>query len=457
MIKQITNWFIGDYLKKTADIIEQARITLIYQILMTTFVLVAAVLPSLIINSHYIQLTRSGLVVVIFAILLFYLKFRQSVIFISHLMVAVGTANLIANTFFIFQRVDGVSYLLAVGDILFAFYFLNWSWVIFYTIINIGAVALFILLDYFNIYPVQKLSDPLSFDVFYISMLTIFILIVIMLRHFRIAFNLSSNTLKGALNQQKHLTQKYLNLSEEVSKARDKAEEINRLKTNFLNNMSHEIRTPLNGIIGIAQLIEAETDKESIKEYVDIQKKSGERLLNTINSILHLSRLEVVQPQLVLGRIEINQVVEECFTLLKVLAQQKRIDYIFRPSPTPLVCLGDVTLLHQVFNNLIGNAIKFTASGNVIVSVEIYEQDPDYLSVCIEDTGIGIAEEFLPKLFKPFLQESSGHGRQFQGSGLGLSIAKKYIELMGGDIKVESTKGIGSTFTALLPIHYENH
>lgn len=455
MRKRLQSWFIGDYLQNTPDTIEQARLVLIYHILLITPILIVATLPSMVLNGLYIQLIRSSIVVGIFIILLFSLKFHTSVNFISHSIMAVSTLYLIFNIYIIFQQVDeSSSYLLSSVNILFAFYFFRWRWVIVYVAINVLAVILFLVLDHFDVYHIGIPPRRIVFDVYFFTILTFYILISMILWHFRTAFNLSSESLKNALLQQQQISQEYQLLNQELQEAKLKAEEMNRLKTNFLNNMSHEIRTPLNGILGIAQIIEDETDNREIKEYITIQKKSGERLLNTINSILHLARLEAEPSQFQLEKIEINQLVEECFIALKTLAQQKKLSYTFSPHPAPLYCWGDATLLYQVMNNLIGNAIKFTPAGNIAISTGIFEKNTDFLFIRIQDTGIGISQEFLTKLFNPFLQESTGQNRQYEGSGLGLSIAQKYVELLGGNIVVESEKGIGSTFTVLLPLNH---
>jgi signal transduction histidine kinase len=226
---------------------------------------------------------------------------------------------------------------------------------------------------------------------------------------------------------------------------------MNRLKTNFLSNMSHEIRTPINGILGLSQVIELETEKEDIKGYVKLQQQSGQRLLNTITSILDLSRLESKRNQLTLKAIDINKLTQECFSTLEELAKQKGLEFTFAPSHEPLTCLSDETMLYQVVSNVVGNAIKFTEKGRIEVST--VKRHGAEAVIVVKDTGIGISEDFLPRVFNPFEQESSGRSRSHEGSGLGLSISKKYIELLGGEIDVQSTKDHGSTFEIVLPCY----
>ena len=225
---------------------------------------------------------------------------------------------------------------------------------------------------------------------------------------------------------------------------------MNRLKTNFLSNMSHEIRTPINGILGLSQVINLETDNPDIKAYVKLQQQSGKRLLNTITSILDLSRLEAKNSQLALKQIDINNLTLECIHSLASLARQKGLHFTYLPSDKPLICLADETMLYQVINNIVGNAIKFTEKGAVEVCTGALNANA---LIIVRDTGIGISEDFLPRIFNPFEQESTGRSRSHEGTGLGLSISKKYIELLGGEITIESEKDKGSTFRIALPLH----
>lgn len=236
--------------------------------------------------------------------------------------------------------------------------------------------------------------------------------------------------------------------------AKHKAEEMNRLKSNFLANMSHEIRTPLNGILGISQIIEEEENLEEIRQYIQLQKKSGERLLNTLTSILNLSRLEAEKTNFDLQVLDINKLIDEITESLQALAQSKGIYLKQELSFGELHCLADETLLFLILNNIIGNAIKFTHNGGVLVNASFSAINEKFISITIKDTGIGISRDFMHKIFIPFEQESSGQKRAYEGSGLGLSIAKKYVELLGGHILVESEKDKGSVFEILLP-HYQ--
>jgi signal transduction histidine kinase len=152
-----------------------------------------------------------------------------------------------------------------------------------------------------------------------------------------------------------------------------------------------------------------------------------------------------------LKAIDINKLTLECFETLEELAKQKNLDFTFTPSREALTCLSDETMLYQVLSNVVGNAIKFTDKGSVEIST--VKRRGTEAVIIVKDTGIGISDEFLPRVFNPFEQESTGRSRSHEGSGLGLSISKKYIELLGGEIDVRSIKDQGTTFEIVLPCY----
>jgi PAS domain S-box-containing protein len=236
--------------------------------------------------------------------------------------------------------------------------------------------------------------------------------------------------------------------------AKENAEEMNKLKSSFIANMSHEVRTPLNGILGVTQYLEEMDLSEDVKYFLKLQKESGFRLLDTINNIMSLSRLEAKTNQQELQSFDLNLFIQSQLGAFEIMAKQKNILLSFIPEKENIMVPLNEHLFYQVFNNLVGNAIKFTNEG----SVKIYTNANDnYAIFKVVDTGIGIEKENLDNIFEAFVQESTGTGRKYEGSGLGLAIAKKYVEWSGGNIKVESKKGKGSEFTLNLPLIINNH
>jgi signal transduction histidine kinase len=235
-------------------------------------------------------------------------------------------------------------------------------------------------------------------------------------------------------------------LVSELETARDSAEESARMKSIILNNMSHEIRTPMTAIIGFAQILAEELDSDHI-EFVNYITDNGQRLLDTINAILDFSKFEARQDVAQLETISLVEALSGHLALLKPIADSKDL-YLKLIADDEFELIFDETYFARTIYNLVGNAIKFTESGGVTVSVE---RGTGGVHISIQDTGIGIAEEFIPKLFSEFTQESDGLTRSHNGSGLGLAITERMVTAMGGIIIVSSLKGFGSCFTVVLP------
>ncbi|MCH8276782.1 MAG: GAF domain-containing protein [Bacteroidetes bacterium] len=250
-----------------------------------------------------------------------------------------------------------------------------------------------------------------------------------------------------AINQSRHNDERDRYELELIS-SKNRAEEMARLKSAFLTNMSHEIRTPLSGIIGFAQVLNEEVSEDQ-KEFTGLIQTSALRLLDTINSVLDLAKLEADQEKVRQTPIDLCKSVRATVRLLRPLADEKGLDLRISAPDEAITCGLELTCIEQIVNNLVGNAIKFTATGYVEVRVEA-DDERGYLYV--EDTGVGISEEFLPKLFDEFRQEEMGSDRRYEGSGLGLAITKRLVEGMSGKIEVASVKDKGTSFTVSFPL-----
>lgn len=251
--------------------------------------------------------------------------------------------------------------------------------------------------------------------------------------------------------------------AEELAAQRDaleqktlEAEEANRMKSIFLSNMSHELRTPLNAIIGLVRLLKEDksaplTPKQ--QEYLDIVLRNGQNLLDLINDILDLTRIESGREEVKYDIIYLPDFVNNLCKNIRPLAETKplKFEVIFENAPKTI--FSDQKKIRQILTNLLGNAIKFTEKGEVKLIVEKkIGADRDFVCFIVSDTGIGIPEDALEIIFEPFRQVDGSHTRKYGGTGLGLSISKKLATLLGGEIEVESRLGKGTTFKVLIPV-----
>ena len=260
-------------------------------------------------------------------------------------------------------------------------------------------------------------------------------------------------TLQGVFAAARDVTERK-RVEAELREAKANAESASRTKSDFLASMSYEIRTPMNAIMGIADLLAKTALSPEQDKYVQIFRRAGDNLLNLINDILDLSKVEASQLELERTGFSVKDHLEKVTEMVAGRAREKGLALVCEIAPNvPADLVGDPTRLRQVLINLLGNAIKFTESGEVALRVapDAGSSVPTALRFTVSDTGIGIPSEKLGQVFEPFTQADSSTTRRFGGSGLGLTISKRLVELMGGRIWAESTVGKGSVFAFAVP------
>lgn len=241
----------------------------------------------------------------------------------------------------------------------------------------------------------------------------------------------------------------------DLEKAKREADEANEFKSSFLARMSHEIRTPLNAITGMSYLLKKTEPSLTQNTYIDRIAQAANNMLSIINDILDFSKIEAGKVEFEIASFSMDQVIRDVVSIVSYKIDEQKIG--FRLTKDPLVpnwFFGDPKRIEQILLNVLNNAAKFTSSGEVSFDIRLVakENDKYHISFTIKDTGIGMSEEQVNKLFTPFEQGDSSINRRFGGSGLGLSIVKNLLDMMGGEIKVSSTLGEGSTFVIHLSL-----
>jgi PAS domain S-box-containing protein len=244
------------------------------------------------------------------------------------------------------------------------------------------------------------------------------------------------------------------NKERELKAAKEKAEEMNRIKSAFLTNMSHELRTPLVGILGFSEILNEEVESEVHKNITNSILFSGKRLLTTLNAILDLSKIEADMMSMNYSEFAVISEIKSLLKVFDILAAKKGLKLKLDYNGSDFTVESDLNIFLQIIENLVHNALKFTETG----SVELFiRKESETFTIKVKDTGIGIPPESQDLIFQEFRQVSEGYGRHFEGSGIGLTLTKRFVELLDGIIYVESKPNEGSTFSVCLPLKRSRH
>ncbi len=261
------------------------------------------------------------------------------------------------------------------------------------------------------------------------------------------------------LKREVHLQALVLQRTAELVEARDQAQAANRAKSAFLASMSHELRTPLNAILGFSTLLrEGEATPDEQRKDLDIINRSGEHLLGLINGALDVAKIEAGRTVVENAVCDVQSLVRDVMEMMQMRAMAKNLQLLFEQSPGfPRLVRTDASKLRQILINLIGNAVKYTEQGVIMLRLDVSPADPSGrvpLQFDVEDTGIGVAPEDQDRIFEPFVR--AGRPESQDGTGLGLAIVRKYVDLMGGTIRLQSVPGMGSRFHVELPVEVES-
>jgi len=438
------NFSLSNILSDEQSILDQARISLLYYGFFILFVTVSALFLSVYFQHLPLLSITSAITLGSIIVLYKYLTYRPDWRSVSHALLAIATLINLSNVFIIIQKVDIIAIQVILLAVLFSYYMLGQRWGLFYSLLNIIPVLAFYVITYNQAYFISLRPEELDQSTVIISMFANFIIIVYIHSHFYSAFIKNIKELKQTSEDQAVLNGK-------LELAIEKAEKSSQVKSEFLATMSHEIRTPLNAIIGMSNLMIMANPRPDQKENLNVLKSSANNLQSIVNDVLDFNKIEAGKVMFESIKFNLVDLLENLCSSQKTKAEEKGLNFTLKVDPIlkGRVLYGDPTRLSQVLFNLVSNAIKFTRQGNVYVKAFCYEDRNNKLRITftVKDTGIGIDKDNLQSIFEPFTQESITTTRQYGGTGMGLAIVKRLLELQGLQMHVSSKLGEGSEFS----------
>jgi signal transduction histidine kinase/ActR/RegA family two-component response regulator len=427
---------------KNTDSLNKVRVQFLINALIASILIIAITLPGFYLNSFYFLLFRSILIIVVQLALIWILLNTTKWKLVAHGACIIVATLIFSNIFVNVQGVKIISLQFMLILIVMSYYLLGNKWGIFYSAVSGVFMLIYFMLFGRNAMAIIEKENTDNFTFITVFVFN-FLLIIYLQYHFFNAFNRTIRQLK--VKQEK---EKLLNLKlQEAIKASD---ESSKAKSNFLSTISHELRTPLNGVIGMSNVLLLDNPRTEQQENLNILKFSANNLLNLINDVLDINKIES-------GKIEIEKIPFKIFDLIKYIykafenrAKEKKLAFNLdlNTDLNDVVLVGDPTRLTQILNNLIENALKFTETGEVKLSINIKEKKDNTIKLyfCVSDSGIGIPLEKQKLIFDSFSQASTSTTRTYGGTGLGLAIVKNLLELHHSEIKTKSEVNVGTSF-----------
>lgn len=447
------NFSLSSILSNEQSILDQARIRLLYYGLWIVMVVVAGLFLSIYFQHLEFLTITAGTVFFCVVCLFKYLTYKPEWRVISHLLLIIATLINLSNVFITIQKVDIITIQVILLVLLFSYYMLGQRAGLVYSLINLIPVLAFYVLNYSQSYFIPLRPEELDQSTIIISMFANFIIIIYIHSHFYSAFLKNIRELKQTTEDQAVLNAK-------LELAISKAEKSSQVKSEFLATMSHEIRTPLNAIVGMSNLMIMANPRPDQKENLNVLKSSANNLQSIVNDVLDFNKIEAGKVIFETVKFNFVDLMQNICGAQKLKAEEKGLSFTLKIDPMlqKRVLLGDPTRLTQILFNLVSNAIKFTREGKIYVKAFCYEDRNNKLKITftVKDTGIGIDKDNLQSIFEPFTQESITTTRQYGGTGMGLAIVKRLLELQGLQMHVSSRVGEGSEFSFNMEFQVSN-
>lgn len=447
----IFGYFINQYnrvLGKETEMIIQTRIRILAVSILSFIVLCSILFGLYIFQEHNFLLLRISILLVLFIAGFLLLLFKSSWTIAGHFFIICITIMVWSNILLFKSGVNIVTVQFTLLILSGGYYILGAKWGAVYSALNILPIIGFVIIENYTQVAVASQQLNINNNAFTITMTFNFLLL------FYIHFTFFKAYQESNLKEQQ--------LKDHLQKAAIAAQELAAAKINFLSTMSHELRTPLNAVVGMTNILLMENPRQDQHENLDVLRFSAENLMSTVNDILDFNKIDDGKIKLEEHLFRPAELLNNVYGAFKAQARDKQINFEYRIDPElkKMQVTGDQMRLTQILFNLVGNAVKFTSSGYVMLEANIVNRIQDKVTIGfkIQDTGIGIPADRISMIFDPFTQVLSRTNRQYHGTGLGLTIASRLVELHGEKLNLHSVEGKGTTFDFKLqyPIAAEN-